>query len=74
MKGLVRTALRLALISLLGMLVTPYVSAFFARLAERAPDDSVAEEIFIELRDELAGPLITALATAVSEVMLGRGS
>jgi hypothetical protein len=70
MKGLLRTLLRLALISLLGMLLTPYISALFARLAERAPDDSVAQEIFSQLRDELGGPLVTALATAVSELVL----
>jgi hypothetical protein len=71
MKGILRFAVRFGLITVLGIVVTPYISRALNRLVERAPTGSTTEDFFAELRDNLPGPLVHTFGETVTDLFLG---
>jgi hypothetical protein len=67
LKGL----LRFALVTILSMLVTPYVNRFLNQLAQRAPKDSFLEDLLLELSDQYATSLVRSVGETVGELVLG---
>ena len=67
LKGL----LRFALVTILSMLVTPYVNRFLNQLARRAPKDSFLEDLLLELSDQYATSLVRSVGETVGELVLG---
>jgi len=66
LKGL----LRFALVTALTLLLTPYVSRAFDRLADRAPRGSFLEDALLELSDRYASGLIRSLGETLGELVL----
>lgn len=67
MKGL----LRFGLVWLLSMLVTPYVDRFLSQLAERAPKDSLLEDVLEELNQQYSSSLIRSFGESIGELVFG---
>jgi hypothetical protein len=55
----------------LSMLLTPYVSRGFDRLATRAPSGSFLEDTLLELSDRYASQLVQTFGETVGELVLG---
>ena len=68
---MVKGLLRFALVTILTMLVTPYVNRFLTQLAQRAPKDSFLEDVLIELSDQYATSLVRSVGETVGELVLG---
>jgi hypothetical protein len=66
LKGLIR----FALISGLTMLLTPYVSRVFDRLADRAPSGSFLEDTLLEFSNRYSSALIRSFGEALGELFL----
>ncbi len=69
MKGILRFLVRFGLVTLLGLLVTPYIRRAMDQLARRAPDDSVARDILLQLGDDIAHPLVSAFGETVTDLV-----
>ena len=63
--------LRFALVTALTLLVTPYVSRAFDRLADRAPRGSFLEDALLEIGDRYASGLIRSLWEALGDLVFG---
>ena len=68
---MVKGLLRFALVTILSMLVTPYVNRFLNQLAQRAPKDSFLEDVLLELSDQYATSLVRSVGETVGELVLG---
>jgi hypothetical protein len=68
---MVKTLIRFALITVLSMVLTPYVNRFFAQLAARAPEDSFLEDLLRELSDRYASALVRSFGETLGELVLG---
>ena len=68
---MVKGLLRFALVTILTMLVTPYVNRFLSQLAQRAPKDSFLEDVLIELSDQYSSSLVRSVGETVGELVLG---
>jgi hypothetical protein len=68
---MVKGLLRFALVSVLSMLLTPYVNRFLSQLAERAPRNSFLEDLLVELSDQYSTSLVRSLGETVGELVLG---
>jgi hypothetical protein len=68
---MVKSLLRFALITVLTMLLTPYVNRFFDQLAARAPEDSFLEDLLRELSDRYASSLVRSFGETLGEIVLG---
>ena len=68
---MVKGLLRFALVTILTMLVTPYVNRFFSQLAQRAPKNSFVEDLLIELSDQYSASLVRSVGETVSDLVLG---
>ena len=68
---MVKGLFRFALVTVLTLLLTPYVSRAFDRLANRAPSGSFLEDALLELSDRYASSLIRAFGDTVGELVLG---
>jgi len=67
---MVKGLLRFALVTALTLLLTPYISRAFDRLANRAPQGSFLEESLLELSDRYASSLIRAFGETLGELFL----
>jgi hypothetical protein len=67
----VKGVLRFVLIWGVSMLLTPYVSRLFDRLATRAPSGSFLEESLLELSDRYSSELVHTFGETVGELVLG---
>ncbi len=67
---MVKFVLRFVLIWGLSLLLTPYVSRLFDRVATRAPKGSFLEETLQELGDRYSSELIHSLGETVGELVL----
>ena len=63
--------LRMAVAWGLSVLVTPYVTRVFDRLANRAPKGSFLEETLLELGDRYSSGLVQSFGETVGELVLG---
>ena len=68
---MVKTLIRFALITVLSMVLTPYVNRFFAQLAARAPEDSFLEDLLRELSGRYASALVRSFGETLGELVLG---
>jgi hypothetical protein len=62
---------RLMLVWGLSVLLTPYVSQLFDRLATRAPSGSFLEDTLLELSDRYSSELVQTFGQTVGELVLG---
>jgi len=67
----VKGLLRFGLVWLLSMLVTPYVDRFLSQLAERAPKDSLLEDVLEELSQQYSSSLIRSFGESIGELVFG---
>lgn len=65
-KGLIRFALIMAISSLL----TPYVSRFFDRLANKAPQGSFLEDALLEFSNRYSTTLIRSFGETLGDLVL----
>jgi hypothetical protein len=63
--------LRLLLVRVLVIFVTPYLTRFFDRLAERAPRDSFLQQTLLELSATYSLTLVRSLGLTLGGVFLG---
>jgi hypothetical protein len=68
---MVKGLIRFALITALTMLLTPYLSRAFDRLATQAPKGSFLEAVLLEMSDRYASSLIRTFGETVGELVLG---
>jgi hypothetical protein len=68
---MVKTLIRFALITVLSMVLTPYVTRFFDQLAARAPEDSFLEDLLRELSGRYASALVRSFGETLGELVLG---
>ena len=68
---MVKTLIRFALITVLSMVLTPYVNLFFDQLAARAPEDSFLEDLLRELSGRYASALVRSFGETLGELVLG---
>jgi hypothetical protein len=68
---MVKTLIRFALITVLSMVLTPYVTRFFDQLAARAPEDSFLEDVLRELSGRYASALVRSFGETLGELVLG---
>jgi hypothetical protein len=68
---MVKTLIRFALITVLSMVLTPYVNRFFDQLAARAPEDSFLEDLLRELSGRYASALVRSFGETLGELVLG---
>jgi hypothetical protein len=69
-EGLVKLILRLVLIWGVSMLLTPYVSRLFDKVATRAPRGSFLEETLQELGDRYSTELVHTVGETVGDLVL----
>jgi hypothetical protein len=67
---MVRTILRFALISLLSMLLAPYVSRLLDRVADRAPQGSFLKDTLLEFSDRYSSTLIQTFGETLGDLVL----
>jgi hypothetical protein len=67
---MVKGLIRFALITALTMLLTPYVSRLFDRLADRAPKDSFLEDALLEFSNRYSSALIRSFGETLGELVL----
>jgi hypothetical protein len=67
---MVKGLLRFALVTGLSMLLTPYVSRLFDRLAERAPSGSFLEDALLEFSNRYSTALIRSFGETLGELVL----
>ncbi len=67
---MVKALLRFALITGLSMLLTPYVSRLFDRLADRAPQGSFLEDALLEFSNRYSTTLIRSFGETLGELVL----
>jgi len=67
---MVKGLLRFALISGISMLLTPYVSRLFDRLAERAPQGSFLEDALLEFSNRYSTTLIRSFGETLGDLVL----
>lgn len=68
---MVKGLIRFALIWAISMLLAPYVSRLFDRLAEKVPEGSFLEDTLRELSDRHASSLIRAFGETLGDVIFG---
>jgi hypothetical protein len=66
LKGL----LRFALITGISMLLTPYLTRMFDRLAQRAPQGSFLEDTLLEFSNRYSTTLIRSFGEALGDLVL----
>ena len=67
---MVKGLLRFALITCLSMLLTPYVSRLFSRLADKAPPGSFLEDALLEFSSRYSTVLIRSFGETLGELVL----
>jgi hypothetical protein len=67
---MVKSLLRFALITALTMLLTPYVSRLFDRLADRAPKHSFLEDALLEFSNRYSSALVRSFGETLGELVL----
>jgi hypothetical protein len=67
---MVKGLLRFALITGLSMLLTPYVSRLFDRLADKAPRGSFLEDALLEFSNRYSTALIRSFGETLGELVL----
>ena len=67
LKGLVR----LMLVWGLSIVLAPYVSKMFDRLAQKAPEGSLLEDSLIEIGDRHSSGLVRAFGESIGDLVLG---
>jgi hypothetical protein len=68
---MVKGLLRFALITVITMLVTPYVNRYLQQLAARAPKNSFLEDMLVELTDHYSSSLVRSVGETLGELVLG---
>jgi hypothetical protein len=68
---MVKGLLRFVLVTGITMLLTPYISRAFDRLANRAPTGSFLEDALLELSDRYASSLVKTFGETLGELVLG---
>ena len=67
---MVKGLLRFALITGISMLLTPYVSRFFDRLAQQAPSGSFLEDALLEFSTRYSTTLIRSFGETLGDLVL----
>jgi len=67
----VKGVVRLMLVWGLSMLLTPFVSRAFDRLATRAPRGSFLQDTLLELSDRYSSQLVRTFGETVGDLVLG---
>ena len=67
---MVKGLLRFALVTLLSMLLTPYISRLFDRLADKAPRGSFLEDALLEFSNRYSTTLIRSFGETLGELVL----
>lgn len=67
---MVKGLLRFALITGISMLLTPYVSRLFDRLAQQAPSGSFLEDALLEFSNRYSTTLIRSFGETLGDLVL----
>lgn len=67
---MVKGLLRFALITALTMLLTPYISRLFDRLADRAPKNSFLEDALLEFSNRYSSSLVRSFGETLGDLVL----
>jgi hypothetical protein len=67
---MVKGLLRFALITGISMLLTPYISRLFDRLAEKAPEGSFLEDALLEFSNRYSTALIRSFGETLGDLVL----
>jgi hypothetical protein len=67
---MVKGLLRFALITAISMLLTPYVSRLFDRLADKAPRGSFLEDALLEFSNRYSTTLIRSFGETLGDLVL----
>ena len=68
---MVKGLIRFALISVITMVVTPYVTRFLVQLAERAPEDSFLKDVLVEFSGQYSSSLVRSVGETLGELAFG---